>query len=59
MAAQAKTELRLDLTAGDGTEAYVVSPNFHLGTAPNYTLHVDLGSGTAGETLIALTVKIP
>lgn len=42
------SELRVDLTAANGTTAYEVFGNFTLGPAPDYTLHIDPGYGTAG-----------
>lgn len=42
------SELRVDLTAANGTEAYEVFGNFSLGPSPEYTLHIDPGHGTAG-----------
>ncbi|XP_053387987.1 fibrinogen C domain-containing protein 1-B-like isoform X2 [Mercenaria mercenaria] len=50
MASQGKTELRLDLTAADGTTAYETFQNFYLDEGPNYTLHIDHGTGTAGDS---------
>ncbi|XP_053387401.1 microfibril-associated glycoprotein 4-like isoform X1 [Mercenaria mercenaria] len=50
MAYQGKTELRLDLTAADGTTAYETFQNFYLDEDPYYTLHIDRGQGTAGDT---------
>jgi hypothetical protein len=49
MVAQGKTELRLDLTASDGTSVYETFQNFQLGKQPYYTLHIDKGNGTAGN----------
>ncbi|XP_053391249.1 fibrinogen-like protein A [Mercenaria mercenaria] len=49
--AQGRTELRLDLTASGGKQAYEVFDNFRLGNAPDYTLHIDRGVGTAGDTV--------
>ena len=48
MVSQRKTELRLDLTAADGTTVYETFQNFRLGDSPYYTLHIDKGVGTAG-----------
>ncbi|XP_053387889.1 fibrinogen C domain-containing protein 1-like isoform X2 [Mercenaria mercenaria] len=50
MASQGKTELRLDLTAADGTTVYETFQNFYLDEGPNYTLHIDPGTGTAGDS---------
>ncbi|XP_045178930.2 microfibril-associated glycoprotein 4-like [Mercenaria mercenaria] len=44
MASHGKTELRLDLTAGDGRTGYETFPNFKLDNSPNYTLHLDPGT---------------
>ncbi|XP_053390846.1 fibrinogen-like protein A [Mercenaria mercenaria] len=49
MTSQGKTELRLDLTAADGTAVYETFQNFYLDEGPNYTLHIDPGTGTAGD----------
>ncbi|XP_060581973.1 fibrinogen C domain-containing protein 1-B-like [Ruditapes philippinarum] len=48
MVSKGKTELRLDLTAADGTSVYETFQNFRLGAMPYYTLHIDTGVGTAG-----------
>jgi hypothetical protein len=48
MVSRGKTELRLDLTAADGTSVYETFQNFRLGEKPYYTLHIDKGVGTAG-----------
>ncbi|XP_060552934.1 A disintegrin and metalloproteinase with thrombospondin motifs adt-1-like [Ruditapes philippinarum] len=48
MVSQGKTELRLDLKAADGTYFHEVFQNFHLGSSPNYTLHIDEKSGHSG-----------
>ncbi|XP_060565133.1 microfibril-associated glycoprotein 4-like isoform X2 [Ruditapes philippinarum] len=48
MVFRGKTELRLDLTAADGTSVYETFQNFRLGERPYYTLHIDKGVGTAG-----------
>ncbi|XP_045181209.2 ficolin-1-like [Mercenaria mercenaria] len=48
MAYQGQTELRLDLTAADGTDAYETFQNFYLDSSV-YTLHIDPGTGTAGD----------
>ncbi|XP_053389529.1 ficolin-1-A-like, partial [Mercenaria mercenaria] len=49
IAAQGRTELRLDLTASGGKQVYEVFDHFRLGNAPDYTLHIDHGVGTAGD----------
>ncbi|XP_060577785.1 microfibril-associated glycoprotein 4-like, partial [Ruditapes philippinarum] len=49
MVSRGKTELRLDLTAADGTSVYETFQNFSLGAMPYYTLHIDKGVGTAGD----------
>ncbi|XP_053388217.1 uncharacterized protein LOC128551395 [Mercenaria mercenaria] len=49
MAAQGKTELRLDLTAAGGITVFENFQNFVLGSSPNYTLNIDPGTGTAGD----------
>ncbi|XP_052224100.1 microfibril-associated glycoprotein 4-like [Dreissena polymorpha] len=46
----AQSELRIDLMAADRSTAYEVFPNFRLSASPNYTLHVDKGHGTAGDS---------
>ena len=48
MASRGATELRIDLTAADNTYAYVVHKNFYLDQGPDFTLHIDEGTGTAG-----------
>jgi hypothetical protein len=52
MVAQGKTELRLDLTAADGTSVYETFQNFRLGKQPYYTLHIEKGTGTAGNNYL-------
>jgi hypothetical protein len=42
------TELRMDLTDGDGKTVYETFQNFHLDAGPEYTIHLDPGQGTAG-----------
>ncbi|XP_053391925.1 hemicentin-1-like isoform X2 [Mercenaria mercenaria] len=50
MAAQGKNELRLDLSAADGSNVFETFQNFVLGPGPNYTLNFDRGIGTARYT---------
>ncbi|XP_060561522.1 microfibril-associated glycoprotein 4-like [Ruditapes philippinarum] len=50
MVSRGKTELRLDLTAADGTSVYETFQNFSIGENPYYTLHIDEGVGTAGDS---------
>ncbi|XP_060574482.1 angiopoietin-related protein 1-like [Ruditapes philippinarum] len=50
MVSRGKTELRLDLTAADGTSVYETFQNFRLDERPYYTLHIDKGVGTAGDS---------
>lgn len=50
MVAQNKTELRLDLTAANGSTAFEVFQNFRLGSPPDYTLNIDRGTGTVGDS---------
>ncbi|XP_060607406.1 ficolin-3-like [Ruditapes philippinarum] len=50
MVSQGKTELRLDLTAAGGEHVYETFQNFHLSDGPYYSLHIDKGVGTAGDT---------
>lgn len=45
------SQLRIDMTAANGTTAYTVFGNFSLGPAPNYTLHIGQGIGTAGKVV--------
>ena len=47
MTSQQNTELRIDMTAADGTTAYVTYQNFSLSQGPDYTLHIGQGAGTA------------
>ena len=49
MASRGATELRIDLTAADNTSAYVVYKNFYLDKGPDFTLHIDPGTGTVGK----------
>jgi hypothetical protein len=49
MTAQGPTELRIELTASDNTHAYENFKNFHIGTHPGYELHIDKGTGSAGN----------
>ncbi|XP_060608370.1 coadhesin-like isoform X2 [Ruditapes philippinarum] len=50
MTAQGATELRIELTAADNTYAYEIFQNFHIGDHPGYELHIDKGTGKAGDT---------
>ncbi|WAR17682.1 FIBA-like protein [Mya arenaria] len=46
---QGKTTIRMNVGADDGSEAYEEWPDFRLGEAPGYKLHVSgEGTGTAG-----------
>lgn len=45
------SELRLELTAANNQKAYEVFGNFLVEPAPNYTLRIDPGIGTAGKLL--------
>ena len=47
MTSKQTTELRIDMTAADGTTAYVTYQNFSLSQGPDYTLHIGQGAGTA------------
>ena len=64
MTSRHTTELRIDLTAADGTTAYETYQNFSLSPGPDYTLHVGQAVGTAGilqqycHNLINLTVNV-
>ncbi|XP_060581715.1 fibropellin-1-like isoform X1 [Ruditapes philippinarum] len=49
MTAQGPTELRIELTAADNTYAYEIFKNFHIGTHPGYELHINAGTGSAGD----------
>jgi hypothetical protein len=49
MTAQGPTELRIELTAADNTYAYEIYKNFHIGSHLGYELHIDKGTGTAGN----------
>ncbi|XP_053388216.1 coadhesin-like [Mercenaria mercenaria] len=55
MAAQGKTELRLDLTAADGTTVFENFQNFYLGSSPYFILYIDRGTGTAGDDKYGLS----
>lgn len=44
------SELRVDLMAADYTRAYEVFSNFSLGPAPEFILHINPGTGTAGTS---------
>ncbi|XP_060603457.1 microfibril-associated glycoprotein 4-like [Ruditapes philippinarum] len=55
MAANGPSELRIDLTAADNSSAYEVYSNFHLGSSPGYALHIDPGTGIAGDAYYGLT----
>jgi hypothetical protein len=46
---ECKSELRLDLPAGDGTKVYDVYKNFYLEERPYYTLYLNRGNGSAGS----------
>ncbi|XP_053381518.1 ficolin-1-A-like [Mercenaria mercenaria] len=50
MTATRLSELRIDLTAADGNQSYELFQNFRLGIAPSYTLHIEHGTGTAGDS---------
>lgn len=45
------SELRLNLTTANDTFYYEVFSNFSLGPAPGYRLHIEPGTGTAGESI--------
>ncbi|XP_052219067.1 neurogenic locus notch homolog protein 2-like isoform X1 [Dreissena polymorpha] len=50
MTANVTSELRIELETGDGHLLYEVFPNFRLSAAPEYTLHIEKGHGTAGDS---------
>ncbi|WAR17671.1 FIBA-like protein [Mya arenaria] len=50
LADQGNSTLRMEVSAADGSEAYEEWPDFRLGDAPGYKLHVGgNGTGTAGD----------
>ena len=57
MVSRKPTELRFDLTTGNGQPLYETFQNFHLDNGPNYTIHLDFGQGTAGMH-ISMTLLI-
>ncbi|XP_045157213.2 ficolin-3-like [Mercenaria mercenaria] len=52
MTSQGKTELRVDLTAADGTTAYDTFQNFYLSEGPNYSLHFEAGTYTGWKSML-------
>ena len=42
------SKLLIDLTGVNGSKAYEVFGSFSLSSAPNYTLNIEPGTGTAG-----------
>ncbi|XP_053388744.1 CUB and sushi domain-containing protein 1-like [Mercenaria mercenaria] len=49
MSLQGKTELRIDLSAADGSTAFEIFQNFYL-VAGNRHIRIDKGTGTAGDS---------
>ncbi|XP_052763265.1 angiopoietin-1-like [Mya arenaria] len=50
IADKGNTTIRMEVSAADGSSAYEEWPEFRLGDAPTYTLHVGgRGTGTAGD----------
>jgi hypothetical protein len=49
MTEQGATELKIELTAADNSYAYEIFQNFHIGDQPGYELHIDKGTGNAGN----------
>ncbi|XP_052763101.1 microfibril-associated glycoprotein 4-like [Mya arenaria] len=50
IADKGNTTIRMEISAADGNSSYEEWPEFRLGDAPTYTLHVGgLGTGTAGD----------
>ncbi|WAR16331.1 ANGP1-like protein, partial [Mya arenaria] len=50
IADKGNTTIRMEVSAADGSSAYEEWPEFRLGVAPTYTLHVGgRGTGTAGD----------
>ena len=45
-------QLRVDLTAANGTHYYALYDDFRIGPAKDFTLHVGNYSGTAGDSLL-------
>ncbi|WAR16326.1 FCN3-like protein, partial [Mya arenaria] len=52
IADKGNTTIRMEVSAADGSSAYEEWPEFRLGDAPTYTLHVGgRGIGTAGDSV--------
>ena len=51
MTANHATELRIDVTAYDGTTSYETYQDFSLSPGPDYKLHVGQAAGTTGKNL--------
>ncbi|XP_045183208.2 uncharacterized protein LOC123541720 [Mercenaria mercenaria] len=49
LVSQGRSELRLDVSAANGTKGYVTFQNFKISSGPNYTLHISPGHGTIGD----------
>ena len=54
MTAHHETELRIDLTAADGTTAYETYQNFSVSPGPDYMLHIGQAAGTAGNCIVTI-----
>lgn len=54
MTANHTNELRIDLTAANGTTAYETYQNFSLSQGSNYSLRIGSEDGTAGWYLTTL-----
>lgn len=49
MTAHHETELRIHLTAADGSTAYATFKNFSVSPGPDFKLRVGQAAGTAGN----------
>ena len=50
-------QLRVDMTAANGTNYYEIYDDFHIGPAKDFTLHIGSHRGTAGKHSSSLTVS--
>ncbi|XP_060572733.1 fibropellin-1-like [Ruditapes philippinarum] len=49
LVSQGNYELRIDVTAANGSKGYETFPNFTISAGSNYTLHISPGHGSIGD----------
>jgi hypothetical protein len=58
LVSQGNYELRIDVTAANGSKGYETYPNFTISAGSNYTLHILPGHGSIGLNSIIVFIRI-